>query len=197
MATASISKMADVIENSNVLDVNLDEENYFDDSCHIDTPVTGKTIFCGSSKEDVEYAKVFWKSITLQPPMESRLVSGDTRQRLKVASASFQPKNFAHEPVPDSPRLTQFLEEAHRQEHVEETEKRRQLSIKKEQQQLLLQKQREERMQREEILRGHKPRQRTELIHLPTSSDEEQEEDPMLELEKFEQAKGLQDLDSD
>ncbi|CAH1244845.1 C11orf88 [Branchiostoma lanceolatum] len=158
MATASGSKMADVVENSTALDVDLDQENYFNDSCHIDTPVTGKTVFYGSSKEDVEYAKVFWKSITLQPPMESRLVSGDTRQRLKVASASFQPKNFAHEPVPDSPRLTQFLQEAHRQEHAEETEKRRQLSMKKEQQQLLLLKQREERMQTYQQRRGTRRR---------------------------------------
>lgn len=43
------------------------------------------TIFAGSSEDDVAYAKVFWSSLFLQPPLESRLVSADMRQRLKVA----------------------------------------------------------------------------------------------------------------
>lgn len=44
------------------------------------------TVFDGASQEDVAYAKVFWNSFSLQPPIESRLVSADIRQRLKVAS---------------------------------------------------------------------------------------------------------------
>lgn len=43
------------------------------------------TIFVGSSPEDVSYAKTFWNSLALQPPVESRLVSADISQRLKVA----------------------------------------------------------------------------------------------------------------
>lgn len=43
------------------------------------------TIFVGSSHEDVSYAKTFWNSLALQPPIESRLVSADISQRLKVA----------------------------------------------------------------------------------------------------------------
>lgn len=43
------------------------------------------TVFDGASEEDVAYAKVFWNSLSLQPPIESRLVSADIRQRLKVA----------------------------------------------------------------------------------------------------------------
>jgi len=43
------------------------------------------TVFNGASQEDVAYAKVFWNSLSLQPPIESRLVSADIRQRLKVA----------------------------------------------------------------------------------------------------------------
>uniref|UniRef100_A0A671SGY2 Cilia- and flagella-associated protein HOATZ n=1 Tax=Sinocyclocheilus anshuiensis TaxID=1608454 RepID=A0A671SGY2_9TELE len=43
------------------------------------------TVFDGASQEDVAYAKVFWSSLSLQPPIESRLVSADIRQRLKVA----------------------------------------------------------------------------------------------------------------
>ncbi|KAK3527356.1 hypothetical protein QTP86_021934, partial [Hemibagrus guttatus] len=45
------------------------------------------TVFEGSSQEDVAYAKVFWSSLCLQPPIESSLVSLDIRQRLKVAKA--------------------------------------------------------------------------------------------------------------
>ncbi|XP_072094292.1 cilia- and flagella-associated protein HOATZ isoform X4 [Mobula birostris] len=43
------------------------------------------TVFAGSSQEEVANAKVFWSSVTLQPPLESRLVSSDIKQRLKVA----------------------------------------------------------------------------------------------------------------
>ncbi|XP_069750739.1 cilia- and flagella-associated protein HOATZ isoform X4 [Narcine bancroftii] len=46
------------------------------------------TVFAGSSQEDVASAKVFWSSLSLQPPLESRLVSGDIKQRLKVAPAA-------------------------------------------------------------------------------------------------------------
>lgn len=45
----------------------------------------GYAVFEGSSQEDVAYAKVFWSSLCLQPPIESSLVSVDIRQRLKVA----------------------------------------------------------------------------------------------------------------
>ena len=49
-----------------------------------------KTEFSGSSAEDVSYAKTFWQSIQLHPPIESRLVSSDIRQRLKVAPPAKQ-----------------------------------------------------------------------------------------------------------
>jgi hypothetical protein len=50
------------------------------------------TTFYGSSAEDVNYATNFWQSIQLHPPMESRLVSSDIKQRLKVAPPSSQSK---------------------------------------------------------------------------------------------------------
>lgn len=46
--------------------------------------------FSGSSNEDISYAKTFWQSIQLQPPMESRLVSSDIKQRLKKAPVGAQ-----------------------------------------------------------------------------------------------------------
>ena len=44
-----------------------------------------RTVFSGCSEDDQACAKLFWQSLTLQPPIESRLVSGDVGQRLKVA----------------------------------------------------------------------------------------------------------------
>ena len=44
-------------------------------------------VFSGSSPEDNAYAKTFWQSVQLLPPMESRLVSSHISQRLKTAPA--------------------------------------------------------------------------------------------------------------
>ena len=55
-----------------------------------------KTEFSGSSVEDVAYAKSFWQSVQLLPPMESRLVSSTIRQRLRTASSSSQRKNSVY-----------------------------------------------------------------------------------------------------
>lgn len=41
-----------------------------------------KTVFTGTSEEDTAYLKIFWKSIHLNPTIESRLVSSDVRQRI-------------------------------------------------------------------------------------------------------------------
>lgn len=50
------------------------------------------TEFSGSSKEDQACAKLFWQSLTLHPPIESRLVSGDVHQRLPKAGPGKQRK---------------------------------------------------------------------------------------------------------
>ena len=41
----------------------------------------------GCSKIDIEFARMFWKSFTLQPPIESKLYSPDIKQRRKTADA--------------------------------------------------------------------------------------------------------------
>ncbi|XP_052372059.1 cilia- and flagella-associated protein HOATZ isoform X9 [Oncorhynchus keta] len=43
------------------------------------------TVFDGSSPEDVSHAKQLWTSLSLLPPLESRLVNADIRQRLPIA----------------------------------------------------------------------------------------------------------------
>lgn len=44
-----------------------------------------KMVFDGTSAEDQNYLKIFWKSIHLNPTIESRLVSSNVHQRLKQA----------------------------------------------------------------------------------------------------------------
>lgn len=57
----------------------------------IDLTKTGQfTEFSGSSPDDIAYAKTFWQSVQLQPPMESRLVSSDIKQRLRIAPSGTQ-----------------------------------------------------------------------------------------------------------
>ena len=41
----------------------------------------------GCGKIDIEIARMFWKSFTLQPPIESKLYSPDIKQRRKTADA--------------------------------------------------------------------------------------------------------------
>ena len=58
-------------------------------------PSNAETIvFSGSSPEDGAYAKSFWHSVQLLPPMESRLVSSHISQRLKTAEAPGKRKSF-------------------------------------------------------------------------------------------------------
>ena len=47
-----------------------------------------RAVFKGCSQEEVNYAKTFWQSLQLLPPMESRLVSSDIKQRLRKAPPS-------------------------------------------------------------------------------------------------------------
>ncbi|XP_043936921.1 cilia- and flagella-associated protein HOATZ isoform X3 [Protopterus annectens] len=79
-------------------------------------------LFAGSSEEDVEFAKAFWNSVALHPPLESRLVSADIKQRLRVAQPhpSQPQRNFAHEPQAIEIKTVQLLLEAHRKQKIEE-----------------------------------------------------------------------------
>lgn len=52
------------------------------------------TEFSGSNEEDTNYAKTFWQSVHLQPPVESRLVSSDIKQRLRIAPSGSQSKKI-------------------------------------------------------------------------------------------------------
>ncbi|XP_036381298.1 cilia- and flagella-associated protein HOATZ isoform X2 [Megalops cyprinoides] len=78
------------------------------------------TVFSGSSQEDVSYATVFWNSVTLQPPLESRLVSADISQRLKVAKNPQHCMNIDCEsPTPDT-RCEETLQSVYLKQQAEE-----------------------------------------------------------------------------
>ncbi|XP_029294162.1 cilia- and flagella-associated protein HOATZ [Cottoperca gobio] len=100
------------------------------------------TVFDGSSPEDVSHARQLWSSLSLLPPLESRLVSADIRQRLPVSrphcsSSAAGPRHPAPQTVPD---LRQRREE--RQRFAAMAEQRREILA-------LLSRQRDQRVQKE------------------------------------------------
>ena len=55
------------------------------DSCEGDSKSGERLVFSGTDRDTIELAKSFWKSVTLQPPLESNLVSSNIKQRLPKA----------------------------------------------------------------------------------------------------------------
>ncbi|XP_030076617.1 cilia- and flagella-associated protein HOATZ [Microcaecilia unicolor] len=119
-------------------------------------------IFAGSSEEDIAFANLFWKSVTLHPPIESRLVSSNIQQRLKVALPLAQLRNpqlnVAHQvPEEDFKSELLLLEAREKQEDAEKAQyllkaRRREDII------ALLRKQRAERIKKEKISLLYKPK---------------------------------------
>ncbi|XP_060768814.1 cilia- and flagella-associated protein HOATZ [Neoarius graeffei] len=117
----------------------------------------GYAVFEGSSQEDVAYAKVFWSSLCLQPPIESSLVSVDIRQRLKVAKP---PQQKSSNNVPKQPpwsRNDEILEKAYQLQMQDEKQRYLKMAKKRDEIMELLKKQREDRIKKEMVSRLHKP----------------------------------------
>ena len=82
------------------------------------------TFFTGSSKADIASAKSLWKSFDLQPPIESRLVSSDIRQRMPTAKKvtnkkldySKDEQKFIDASEKAALKVTEVLKEEHDQE---------------------------------------------------------------------------------
>ncbi|XP_013394554.1 UPF0722 protein [Lingula anatina] len=151
-----------------------------------------KTEFSGSSEEDKAYAKSFWQSIQLHPPIESRLVSSDIRQRLKRAPPGGQPINLAHHPEAEPPQLTSFLLTSHALERADAYHKLQQKAAFREDAIMLLQKQREDRIMKEKVS-DHKGIKKPKPEPVPIDSDEEKEmeldiEATMRELDKYDKS---------
>ncbi|XP_032835648.1 cilia- and flagella-associated protein HOATZ isoform X3 [Petromyzon marinus] len=93
--------------------------------------------FTGSEAGDVEVARALWRSACLEPPLESRLVSADIRQRLRVADRERGPQEQ------DFSMKTRLKEKVEERTKYEKCAKRREDIL------TLLRKQREDRMKHE------------------------------------------------
>ncbi|KAM4650992.1 cilia- and flagella-associated protein HOATZ [Discoglossus pictus] len=120
----------------------------------------GYTVFTGSSERDVLCCKMFWNSVTLQPPLESRLVSGDMHQRKKAAGspgAKKNEKNYTFQHLLEDIKTECFLLEANKEQNMEQKATYLQKAKRREEIIALLKKQREERIKKEAISRAHRP----------------------------------------
>ncbi|CAL8301554.1 unnamed protein product [Merluccius merluccius] len=107
-------------------------------------------VFEGSSPGDASHARRLWGSVSLLPPLESRLISADIRQRLPVARSSAGPGATR----PGKPRRGGGQEEKDVEEEMEvqEEERRRRceaMAVRREEILGLLRSQRERRQRRE------------------------------------------------
>ncbi|KAM9299397.1 cilia- and flagella-associated protein HOATZ [Gastrophryne carolinensis] len=114
-------------------------------------------VFAGSPERDVLCSKIFWKSLRLQPPLESRLVSGDIQQRLRPAGGPPPKKNFTQLQQLEDLKTEYFILEAQREQYIEQREQYLQKAKRREEIIILLKKQREDRIQKELVSLGHKP----------------------------------------
>ncbi|XP_078540079.1 cilia- and flagella-associated protein HOATZ isoform X2 [Lissotriton helveticus] len=142
-------------------------------TCPQDVDSPEVMVFAGSSEVDVCYARIFWNSVTLQPPLESRLVSGDIRQRLRAAP-------------PPAPQIEQIRLET--QKALKAEEKAYYLEKAKQREEIiaLLKTQREERLKKEQVSFNHKPKT-IALNQRPTCT--------ISEIEDMEAVKALPPLD--
>lgn len=110
-------------------------------------------VFEGSSPEDVSHARRLWSSLALLPPLESRLVSADIRQRLPVSRPQRSGTIAADGPKPSSPSSVSSLQQ--RQE-----ERRRYAAMGDQRREILalLKRQREQRIQKELVSVAFKPK---------------------------------------
>ncbi|XP_034088752.1 UPF0722 protein C11orf88 homolog [Gymnodraco acuticeps] len=140
------------------------------------------TVFDGSSPEDVSHARQLWSSLSLLPPLESRLVSADIRQRLPVyrpqRSSSAGPKPSAPAPQPPSvSALRQRREE--RQRYAAMADQRREILT-------LLSRQRDQRIQKELLSVGFKPKLklgRENMLNLQKPPDSVTDEELVKQLQ--------------
>ncbi|KAJ6653996.1 hypothetical protein lerEdw1_007628 [Lerista edwardsae] len=143
----------------------------------------GGLVFAGSSERDVALSKSFWSSVTLQPPLESRLAprrggtemaaasaswrKSSTNAALLAASSSCAQRRSCHDLGPVLSQSSSFFDrkEEKTQKGVEpepeiSDEKRQYLEKAKTREEILalLRKRREERIMKEMIAQRYKPK---------------------------------------
>ncbi|KAK3601598.1 hypothetical protein CHS0354_027845 [Potamilus streckersoni] len=161
--------------------------------------------FAGSSKEDINYATTFWQSIQLQPPMESRLVSSDIKQRLKVAPPSSLARNVAPSIPENSAVLQNFYVRAKTMEHFEEYNRVQKFAEARNEDKQMLMRRREERKLKEKISRNKGLKQQPdERVYSPDEYEAEAADtndmDALKQIDDFEKKNiidKMEDSDSD
>ncbi|KAK7105739.1 cilia- and flagella-associated protein HOATZ-like [Littorina saxatilis] len=173
-----------------------------------------RAVFTGCSQEEVSYAKTFWQSFQLLPPMESRLVSSDIKQRLRKAPPSRSMSNYTSRRTNSGEsHLRDFFVRAKTMENIEEFKRLRMFASAREEDRELLHKHRAQRMKREEISRRASSYSAgsgnlTSQSGLSAFSRFDQDEDELMlddmwkvdvkeEISNFEKMKKLDDPDSD
>lgn len=140
------------------------------------------TVFDGSSSEDVFHAKLLWNSLSLLPPLESRLVSSDIRQRLPVARPP--DTSAAARKSTSDPRKS--LQDPNQQQRQEERQRYMNMAKQKEEIMSLLRKHREQRIQKERVSLPYKPKQSDKsegLAPLKPSEDLEKDMEEVKQLQ--------------
>ncbi|XP_075765490.1 cilia- and flagella-associated protein HOATZ isoform X2 [Pelodiscus sinensis] len=117
----------------------------------METAPPGLLVFAGSAERDVAFAKAFWNSVTLQPPLESRLGPGGPRPRETQ-------RNIVVQLPPGTNYNEQIILEAHKRQKAEEKETYLKKAKRRDEILGLLWKQREERIIKEQISCSHKPK---------------------------------------
>ena len=133
------------------------------------------------------YAKTFWQSVQLQPPMESRLVSSHMNQRLKVAPQGHQSVNVTYKGMDEPPQLKQFFAKTSALQSSDETEKIRRYASLIDHNQRIFAQQKQSRIDRDKIHTSINSGRKYATKKTVTNSSE----DVMKDIEEFEQQLGL------
>ncbi|XP_069473401.1 cilia- and flagella-associated protein HOATZ isoform X1 [Ambystoma mexicanum] len=137
-------------------------------SLSADTEDPHVLVFAGSSEADMCHARIFWNSVTLHPPLESRLVSGDITQRLRVAPPPAPQINVDFQTSPLDDKTEQVLFETQKVLKAEERAYYLEKAKKRDEIIALLKKQREDRLKKEKVSLNHKPKIAVPELRLKT-----------------------------
>ncbi|XP_058050684.1 cilia- and flagella-associated protein HOATZ [Ahaetulla prasina] len=141
------------------------------------SPAAAPLAFAGSSEQDVALAKSFWNSVTLQPPLESRLgarggslCDGASCPRRSSAAKSSHLSVSSSVSDKREERNSEMEKDVWKENYLEKAKKREDIIA-------LLKRQREERISKESLSRPHKPKCKApERDQEDASSKKEKEE---------------------
>ncbi|XP_070808673.1 cilia- and flagella-associated protein HOATZ [Pituophis catenifer annectens] len=142
------------------------------------SPAAAPLAFAGSSEQDVALAKSFWNSVTLQPPLESRLGArggslcegASCPRRSSAAKSSYLSVSSSVSDKREEERYSETEKDVWKEHCLEKAKKREDIIA-------LLKRQREERISKESLSRPHKPKSKApERDQEDESSKKEKEE---------------------